>query len=149
MATAFVQVNTALLRRVATIPGVLILGVLGAIGVLAVLAYLPEQNLPPTPLIILSHSASAKTTGACKVGQACSGPTVTARDPEGESLTYRFYDSSTRQPVTPPITAESGKAVTPTFRFNESGDRKIYMVVEDGAGHVAPDYPIIIPVENK
>ena len=70
---------------------------------------------------------------------------MAAEDPEGDQLTYKFYDRATGEAVGE-VTAPSGEPVTPEFTFDQSGEQQLYMVVEDGAGHTSKDYPIIIPV---
>jgi|GEM_PF-3500145 hypothetical protein len=136
--------------RYSTLAGVVVLVVVTALGLVAVANRWSTQDLSPTPLITLPTDGRRVPLVAkpCRVGQVCSGPTVAAKDPEGEKLTYRFYDQQTNQLVGQPIQANSGQPVTPKFEFNEIGDKRLYMVVEDGAGHKAPDYPIIIPIQN-
>ena len=75
-------------------------------------------------------------------GGTCQGPTVSAEDPEGDKLTYKFYDKATAE-----VVGNSGEEVTPQFTFDKSGEKELYMVVEDGSGHTSKDYPIIIPVK--
>lgn len=142
--------NPQLPRARITIPGpyglaiVLILGI-AAVGVISL--KLRVQQLEPSPLIQVVHEPDSQVAQQpCQVGEVCTGPTLKAQDPEGDQLTYKFYDLVTGQPVAE-YTADSGESVTPEFKFNESGEKQLYMVVEDGAGHTSKDYPIIIPVE--
>jgi len=129
--------------------GILALVAVAAVGVLVVASRWSAQDLSPTPLVTLPSKNRHVPLVAkpCRVNQVCVGPTVSAVDPEGERLTYRFYDQRTKQLVGQPIQADSGQPVTPKFEFNELGEKSLYMVVEDGAGHKAPDYPIIIPIK--
>lgn len=103
-----------------------------------------DQKLEPTPMINIDRTK--KVNDECRAGGNCAGPTVSANDPEGDELTYKFYDKETGELVRE-VTAASGEEVTPEFSFNTSGEKELYMVVEDGSGHTSKNYPIIIPVK--
>ena len=104
-----------------------------------------EQYLAPTPPITIDRVGSTLPT-ECMAGSACLGPIVAAEDPEGDELIYKFYDKETGEQVAE-VKAPSGEEVSPEFTFNSSGEKQLYMVVEDGAGHTSKNYPIIIPVK--
>lgn len=96
------------------------------------------------PDVTFNHDK--KLTAECEAGENCLGPSLKAEDPEGDKLTYKFYDKATGELIKE-ITANSGEEVTPDFKFDSAGQKNLYMVVEDGSGHTSKDYPIIIPVK--
>lgn len=136
-------------HKLSFITGSLVLFVVAAVSIVVIYQYLPEQNLAPTPF--LSETKSSRPTFVvdkpCVVGAKCDGPEIKAVDPENDNVIYHFYDKATGQEITKQITAESGKTVVPKFQFNESGEKQLYVVVEDGAGHESAEYPIIMQVK--
>lgn len=131
-------------QGIPTVYGVVIMLVV-LVGVLVMYFFMAEsQDLIPTPLI--SVDRSVKDMGECVAGETCAGPTVSAQDPEGDLLTYKFYDKVTGELVDE-VVAPSGEEVTPKFKFGSAGEKELYMVVEDGSGHTSKDYPIIVPVK--
>ena len=140
-------------QQISLTVGSAILGSVATIAILVLQPYLVQQDIGITATFMLHRPKNkgvpeAVKSEVCVVGQVCAGPTVAANDPEGDKVTYKFLDEQ-RKPVAESITADSGAPVTPEFKFNEAGEKKIYMVVEDGSGHTSADYPIIIPVEPK
>ncbi len=131
------------------ITGSIILGLLAALSIIVIAQYFPDQNLAPTPLLTQQKDKidTLVVDKPCEVGKRCEGPNVTAKDPEGDDIIYRFFDKTTNQEVTKQIATQSGKTVVPRFTFNEPGEKQLYLVVEDTAGHASPQYPIIIKVQ--
>jgi hypothetical protein len=119
--------------------------VIGTAAIAVVVSQLPAQDLAPTPSVSIERTPLRVQN--CVVGKECKGLTVRAQDPEGDKVKIQFYDQATGKPVGKPITADSGESVTPEFTFDKAGEQKLYMVVEDGAGHTSQDYPVIIPVQ--
>ena len=131
-------------QGIPTLYGVIVMLVV-LVGVVVMFIFLStSQDLAPTPPVVINRLGKMEV--ACAAGEVCSGPTVTAEDPEGDPLTYKFFDRATGEQVGK-VTAPSGQAVTPEFNFDSSGEKQLYMVVEDGSGHTSKDYPIIIPVK--
>ncbi len=122
---------------------ILLLVILSAVGVMYFFLS-KNQKMEPTPLILVTRIGRTKVE--CKAGVICSGPVFQGEDPEGDDLTYKFYDQATGELVHE-VKAASGEAVAPEFTFSSSGEKQLYMVVEDGSGHTSKNYPLIIPVK--
>lgn len=135
-------------KYISLVVGSVILGAIGMLALLVLQPYLVDTFIPDAVEVkVLPRKAKEPVrTEPCEAGKPCDGPTVSAKDPEGEQVTYRFIDSETKQDVTKPIRAASGEQVTPKFEFASPGEKKLYMVVEDGAGHTSAEYPVIVPV---
>ncbi|MFA4818617.1 MAG: hypothetical protein WC621_02120 [Patescibacteria group bacterium] len=134
-------------RTVSTIGGTLILALLALVGIVVIAALLPDQNLAPTPFIAVAREEwGKKIAGECQVGQKCTGPVLSAVDPEGDPVEFYFYDKTTKKEIIPPIKTESGNKVTPNFKFDQSGEKRVYVIVQDGSGHASAEYPMIINV---
>lgn len=134
-------------KGISTIVGTIVLGLAAAGSILVLTAYQPDEDVYYLSIQSTRHKKNLKPKTACQVDKVCAGPTVAAEDPEGERVTYKFYDAKTNQLVSDPITANSGKPVTPKFNFTKPGQQQLYMVVEDGSGHTSANYPIIVPVQ--
>lgn len=131
-------------QGIPTIYGLVVLLVVLVAALFMYMFLSASQDLEATPLITVDRSF--KEMGECVAGSDCAGPVVSAQDPEGDQLTYKFYDKTTGELVEE-VKAASGEEVIPKFKFDSSGEKELYMVVEDGSGHTSKDYPIIVPVK--
>ncbi len=145
------EVKASLIKPfVSPIMGAIILGLFAAMGIGVIWLNLMEQNLPPTPFIeVVRTESGKKIAGDCEVGKPCKASAITAVDPEGDPITFKFIDKATGKEVIPPIKTESGKTVKPEFKFNQAGEKQIYVVVQDGAGHTSAEYPMVIGVKAE
>lgn len=131
--------------------GSIVLAFIAGLAIVAVVQFFPDQNLAPTPLLSQTKSdrPAFVVDKPCVVGTRCEGPEIQANDPEGDDVTYRVYDKETNTEVTKSNTLKSGTTYIPKFSFSEAGEKQLYVVVEDGAGHKSPDYPVVVKVVPK
>lgn len=145
------EVKASILKSfISPIAGSIILAVAAAGGIGVVWLYSAEQNLPPTPFIEVFRNASGrKIVGECEVGKVCPTSAITAVDPEGDPIVFKFIDQATGQEVIPAIKTQSGQPIKPEFKFNQAGEKQIYVVVQDGAGHTSSKYPMVVDVKAE
>ncbi|MBU1038900.1 hypothetical protein KKC17_01540 [Patescibacteria group bacterium] len=90
--------------------------------------------------IVLSESCLVKNPCPIK---------IKAIDPEGDKLVYHFYSLPNDDLMIKPVEADSGETIAPALIFNKPGEIIFKVLVQDEAGHAAPEQSLVALVKEN